>query len=326
MPIHDLGYRKWQGVLTSPWSRWSVITETGLRRVWQSTWVRRIIFFAWLPLLLFALVFLLYEWAARGGMTQMFILDFFGQFDFASNLRGIRPGPDANAALKELRHDVWLRVLLAYFRYPQGIALVLLIGLIAPRLISEDVSSRAFLFYFSRPLKRFEYILGKSATVWVFLSAITTLPALFMYLMAIALSASPQVALDTWDIPLRILGASFVVIIPASAISLCFSSLTRDSRYAGFAWFALWTMGIVSWGFVGIWRLSQESDNEAIWGDGLHRFEEYFSIHHIFGAVQRWVFGLESLWDVKGFVLILGLATLFSIVILFRRVSSPMRA
>lgn len=322
MPIHDLGYRRWKGNLTSEWSRWFVIAETGARRVWQGTWIRRITFFAWLPLLLFALLFLLYEWSARGGIVQQFMLEFIGQFEFASALRGHTPGTaEATEALQDFRHEVWLRILQVYFRYPQGIAMVLSIGLIAPRLVSDDVSSRAFLFYFSRPLHRFEYVLGKSATVWLFLAGITTVPAMCMYFMAIALSASPEVVFDTWDIPLRILGASIAVIVPAGAISLCFSSMTRDSRFAGFAWFALWTFGVVTWAFVGIWRATND-----VWGDAPHRFEEYFSLHHTFGAVQQWIFGLEPLSDVKWFVVTLTLATIVSILVLFRRVSSPMRA
>lgn len=55
--------------------------------------------------------------------------------------------------------------------------MVMVIGLIAPPMISQDVRSRAFLLYFSRPLTRGEYLLGKLASVWVYLSLISTLPA-----------------------------------------------------------------------------------------------------------------------------------------------------
>ncbi len=321
MPIHDLGYRKWSGHLVSGATRWQVIAGTGIRRVWQSAWIRRIVFFAWLPLLLFAGVFLIFEWGARGGPTQQIVVSALMEWGFAEEFQDVRSAEDVTKVLVSLRHECWLRLIQIYFRYPQGIALVLVVGLISPRLISDDVSSRAFLFYFSRPLNRFEYLLGKLSTVWVYLAAITTIPALCMYLMAVALSASPEVVLDTWDIPLRILVASVVVIGPAGVISLCFSSLTRDSRYAGFAWFALWTMGVVTWVFVSIWRA-----NRDYWGDAPHRFEEYFSIHHVFGAVQRRVFGLESFTDVKWFIAILFFGTAAALMILFRRISAPMKA
>ncbi|NQT36189.1 MAG: ABC transporter permease subunit [Planctomycetes bacterium] len=50
MPIHDLGYRNWQGKLSPDSTRWWVITETGLRLAWRSSWLRRLMLFAWLPM------------------------------------------------------------------------------------------------------------------------------------------------------------------------------------------------------------------------------------------------------------------------------------
>jgi hypothetical protein len=329
MPIHDLGYRQWNGKLTSEGSRWAVIAETGLRRVWQSAWIRRIIFFAWLPLLIFGLLLLFYELAARGfGAFQALtlgILTLVGEPELLSfSQQDLNSPTDAAKLLQDMRHPAWLQLVRFYLRIPQGLAMILLVGLISPRLISEDISSRAFLFYFSRPLKRYEYVLGKSVTVWGYLAAITMVPAGLLYLMAVAFSASPEVLLATWDIPFRIVAASLAVIIPAGAISLCFSSLTRDSRYAGFAWFALWTVGIVSWVFVSFWRTSY---NESFFNPGSKpRAEEYLSLHHAFGGVQSAILGMTPPKDAIGFAALLVVATVVSIAILFRRVSSPMRA
>ena len=111
-----------------------------------------------------------------------------------------------------------------------------------------------------------------------------------------------------------------VVIVPASAISLCFSSLTKDSRFASFAWFALWIFGVVTWLVVLIWRLSND-----VWPD-TYGLEEYVSLHHIFGAVQRAVFGLDDFSNVWFFAAILIMATAGSLFVLFQRVSSPMKA
>ncbi len=321
MPIHDLGYRKWNGQLTPEFSRWLVIASTGARRVWQSSWVRRILFFAWMPLLLFGTIFILYERAAHGDeMWQQAIIGLARNFPEMQEEMAAANTESPVELLNNIRHVAWTYILQIYFRYPQGIAMVLLIGLIAPRLISEDVETRAFLFYFSRPLGRFEYLLGKSATVWLFLAGITTLPALFMYFLGIVLSPSVDVVMDTWDIPIRILLASVTVIVPATSLALCFSSLTRESRYAGFAWFAMWVVGFVAWGFVSSIRFPTNQSFEG------HRYEELFSLHHTLGAVQRWVFGLEDFQDIKYFALSLLLITVVSLAILIRRVSAPMRA
>ena len=49
MPIHNLGYREWQGELDASSTRWMVVAEVGIRRAWQSAWLRRMMFFAWVP-------------------------------------------------------------------------------------------------------------------------------------------------------------------------------------------------------------------------------------------------------------------------------------
>ena len=199
--------------------------------------------------------------------------------------------------------------------------LVLLMGLIAPRMISEDVSTRAFLFYFSRPLNRFEYVLGKSATLWFYVSMITTVPAMFMYLIAVALSASPSVVLDTWNILLQVLLGSFAVTITSTAIALCCSSLTRDSRWAGFAWFSIWIFGMIAVGFQTLLRATRgRIDPDVYYG------EHYFSLYSVFGAFQQWVFGLKSASDVWLFIVEIVLIVTVTVAVLFRRVSAPMRA
>ena len=65
---------------------------------------------------------------------------------------------------------MWSWLLYTFLRYPQGGIMVLMVGIIAPPLISQDVRSRAFLLYFSRPLARWQYALGKLATVWFYLA------------------------------------------------------------------------------------------------------------------------------------------------------------
>ena len=145
------------------------------------------------------------------------------------------------------RHQVWSWLLATFFRYPQAVLLVLVVGLIAPPLVAQDVRSRAFLLYFSRPLSRLEYIAGKAATVSGYVLMITTLPALFLYVLGLLLSPGLNVVLHTWDLPLRILASSVVLLLPTVSLALAFSSLTSESRYAGFAWFAVWVLGWVAY-------------------------------------------------------------------------------
>jgi hypothetical protein len=41
--------------------------------------------------------------------------------------------------------------------------------------------------------------------------------------------------------------ASLIFIIPTVSVALMFSSLTSESRFAAFAWFAFWGLGFIAW-------------------------------------------------------------------------------
>ncbi|MFL2869836.1 MAG: ABC transporter permease [Pirellulaceae bacterium] len=146
----------------------------------------------------------------------------------------------------ELRPRIWSRILFNFFKFPQGIALIIVIGIVAPKLIAHDVRSRAFLLYFSKPIKPWQYLLGKIMVVATYVAAITTLPAFILYFIGIALSPGLSSILATWHVPFQIILASVVLCVPATIIALCFSSLTSQSRIAGFAWFMVWIIGNVA--------------------------------------------------------------------------------
>ncbi len=64
-----------------------------------------------------------------------------------------------------------------------------------------------------------------------------------MYLLGLLLSPDWAAFTSTWDLPLRILGASIVLVVPTTALALAFSSMTQESRYASFGWIATWVFG-----------------------------------------------------------------------------------
>jgi hypothetical protein len=64
MPVYDVGYRTWSGGRAPPGSTAGVIATTGIRLAWTSHWLRRLVFFAWSPALVFAMSFFAFEQAA----------------------------------------------------------------------------------------------------------------------------------------------------------------------------------------------------------------------------------------------------------------------
>jgi len=330
MAIHSAGYRSWEGERSSPWTRWAVIASTGVRRTSKSKWLRRMLFFSILPTLFFAVPFFLSEQALRDPATARSVGNFLSEVTNNPAIAEIPWQALGNAPpeqIESVRHDIWSNLLLTLLRYPQALMMVLVVGIAAPPLISHDVRSRALLIYFSRPISRLEYLLGKLGTVSFFLAMITTVPALMLYFVGVLLSPSLGVVAQTWDLPLRILVASAVLILPTTSAALMFSSLTRESRYAGFAWFAVWILGWVMHSVVMAFQLdAATSDAEAL--AALESgWTTLLSPYHILGAVQASVFDLASdKQPVMAATTALVITTIVSLAVLSRQVSSPLRA
>ena len=325
--VNNLGYRAWSGNLTLDWTRWLVISETGVRRAWQSSWLRRLLFFAWLPALWFGAGFFIWEQALLYPDWREGLVPFVSGMPRTPEFNGIRQAIQTGD-MEESRHTMWAWLLLTFFRYPQGVIMVLVVGMIAPPLISQDIRSRAFLLYFSRPLTRSEYLLGKLGSLWAYLAMISTMPALSLYVVGLLLSPNLSVVHATWDIPLRILAASIALMLPTSVLALCLSSLTQESRYAGFAWFAMWILGLFTY-FAAMSAQGFESRPPPYMQQQTVAIPEsawtHLSLHHTLGRVQGWIFGFGNFSDAIIPVLILVALTGVAIAILYRRISAPMR-
>ena len=364
MPIHDVGYRPWTGKRVPAWRRGRIISITGFRLALRSRWVRRLMLVCWLPVLYWALgVFFLEQYMARPALQQgvaaaakteqaleelpldqiplqqlplpgsqaiqqqqQVVDQLKDNFNMLPKLDVLadelqRPGEDT-------RHTVWSWLLMTLFRYPQASMLVFLLGFVTPTLISRDVRSRAFLLYFSRPIGLFEYIVGKLAVPSGFIVFVTLLPAVALYLLGLMLSPELSVVAATWDIPLRLLAASLCLVLPLASLSLMLSSLTQESRFATFAWFAIWALGHGTWLAVVVTqavRMDMAPFHRQVLESPLVQNWSLISLYNNLGQVQSWIFGFDRLQDVWPNVLILSCVTLVSLAILLRRVSAPIR-
>jgi len=344
MAMHDLGYRNWDEDAPYRKFSWLSISRYGVRLAWKSQWLKRIVIFAFMPFFGLLVAVFFYEQASNwpGLEDQLYNgvewLESNQDVTEAPTGRVIYtpPGetpPEQPAAsflepeegiqgyIDDHRSVVWRTGFYYFFRFAQGPLMIVLVGMIAPGLISRDNQSRAFLLYFSRPISAFQYLLGKAATVWAFQMAVITIPALTVYLGGILFSPGPGVILNTWDIPLRILFATAVLVIPTTAFVLCLSSLVEESRYAGFAWYATWIVGFLTWAIL--------TGNDAVAVDGFSGWTsswEFLSFYHVLGNVEQWVFGLmPQPADVIPYVVILSTVTLVCFLITMRRITAPIR-
>ncbi|MFO0066846.1 MAG: hypothetical protein ACK523_12885 [Pirellulaceae bacterium] len=327
MPIHSTGYRPWKETRVAPWRRWLAITTTGVQRAWKSLWLKRLLLAALFPLVFFSIPIFFFEQSGRDPQSwTMFERAMRGMTrgtPMASILDGV-PSDPTPEQFQTVRHSVWSFLLLTMLRNTQAFLMVILVGIVAPPLISQDLRTRAYLIYFSRPIDRWEYILGKFGVVAFFLLLISTGPALLLYLVGLLLSPSLSVFWMTWDLPLRILVASACLIIPTTLGALAISSMTLESRYAAFSWFAIWLMGHVAYSSLTAIPTFQAQSRREVYQPG---WELLTSPYQILGAVQSYVFGFQqsNQWVWPAILLLLAI-TVGSLILLFRRVAAPMRA
>ena len=289
MPVHDLGYRKWVGKRNHQLIRALFVARSGITLIWRRRMLKLLLMIAWLPIAIPALGIFCFEQGLTNETYRRTIVQ---------ALRGPMERPDLALQMMQdpisIRHEVWSTLILGFFRVPQLYSMVLLIGLIAPLLISYDLRSKAYLQYFSRPLSPNEYIVGKSAVIWFFLGMITTLPGLTLYLLGVLLSSDISVVGMTWDIPLRILLASVALIVPTTALAISYSACTVENRYASFAWFATWIMGSVAYQILtNATRMGRGRRNRIDMDFDTERWL-LVSPYHTLGKVESWIFGLNT--------------------------------
>lgn len=311
MPLHDLGYRKWEGQKTPLLGRWLVVASTGISLAFRSTWLSRTLVLALVPTIVAAVFFFFFEQSTANEEYREIIQGVAQTAGGSAELLK-EIGEDPEAA----RSDAWASIMLMFFRYPQSFAMLIVVGIVAPRLISYDLRNRGYLLYFSRPIQINGYILGKALVICAFLAMITTLPALGLYFLGLCLSPDTGVILLTWDLPVRIIVASLVLMIPVASIALACSAFTVESRYAAFAWFTIWIVGWVSYGVLRIaeiagieraqraGRRGRRFRDEELSAEQLDMIQysdwEFISPFHVLGRVQQYVYGLypddKAIW------------------------------
>ncbi|WP_436716020.1 hypothetical protein U8335_28185 [Roseiconus lacunae] len=324
MAFNRLGYRAWGGDRTRHLWRPVVVARSGISLIMKRRWLRLMLVLAWLPVLVPAFGIFAFEYSSTEPGLQRMIVGFVSQPLGRPDL--------GNAILQDheaARHEVWSILILTYFRFPQLFAMVALIGMIAPLLVSYDLRTKAYLMYFSRPLTPLQYIIGKSSVIWYFLVAVVTLPALLLYVLGILLSPDVSVVAETIDIPFRIFAASVVLLVPTTMLAILYSSFTSESRYATFAWFATWVMGIVAYQFLTFSQMQSERpprrrqrgpiDWESM-GVDLDRWRP-LSPFHMLGKVEAWIFGVDrtagSVWPSA---IVLTAITIIGLFLIHRRI------
>ena len=106
-------------------------------------------------------------------------------------------------------------------------------------LIANDLRTGAILVYLSRPLTRRDYALGKLGVLLALNLAVTLVPGLLLYAVALGLAPEPFLHWSQGWIGPAIVVHAFVISVVVSFVALAVSALTRSARVAGLAFFGL---------------------------------------------------------------------------------------
>lgn len=245
MAVYRQGYRRWEerAVVGRAW-RWLAITRAGVALTGRSKWLRRFVLVAWLPLLYYALAFFLV-----GQLTDVSTLEKAEDLWQFQVLRGLFGGPLVDRFVSDpaaFRPLVWSLILHMFLRYTQVVSVMIVVAIVGPRLVSEDLRSRALALYFSKPLGRVDYVLGKLGVVGFWVAMVSFVPCLVLYGLSIAFSPSLETLAGTWHLVPRLLLYSLVLVLGTGAPMLALSALTPNPRFLGFLWTGGWVMSSVA--------------------------------------------------------------------------------
>jgi len=110
---------------------------------------------------------------------------------------------------------------------------LLMAAVVGSKAIATDLSQKSYNLYFSRPMTKGDYIIGKFGTSGILLSMVTMVPTLVTYLLLILLSdVDKTYVIDHLWVWGSIIGQSLIVIITFASLSIALSSLTSRRFYA----------------------------------------------------------------------------------------------
>ncbi len=303
MPIFDRGYRHWSGRFLGPLYRWSAITKTVIKIGFRSVIIKRFIWLAWIPAGYFAIIFFLI-----GKSTQEGNLANFAVLDLLHRVIGNEALGLVNRNTGEVIYFIWERVFHALHNSQMWV-IIILSGIVGSPLISNDIRGKSFLLYYSRPITLFEYFVGKFVGVLFFIAFVSLIPNLVIYIISVAFSPSLNVLAYTYDIIGKIFLSYLAVGIPITLMVLFLSSLTKEPRYAAFAWFAM-CIG----GEIGFRILSAQGTNDSF----LISFAEL--VRGLLAFIYR-----VGHQNVNLVLMATGFLCLFALVITFRKITAPIR-
>ncbi len=202
--IHDLGYQRYAGRRRPQSTRWRVIVRNLLSMSWQGWW----------------------RYTAQLAIATLTMVGVAVGIYFSRN-----EVFDAAPGVKQQVRSIADSLIPRSFQWFGFSALFVNLTILSGA-ISRDLDAGAFEFYFSRPVRPLDYVLGKVAGGFLLLTPILIIGPLLLTLFRLGLTGDVDRIADSLSWIPRALAVGALATLAYSSIALAFGALTRKARYA----------------------------------------------------------------------------------------------
>jgi ABC-2 type transport system permease protein len=266
MPIHDQGYRRYLGSRAAIGKSWKVMARAGIISMVKKRMFILVMLIAWLG------------YVVRS--VQIYLSAVFTQAAFLA---------PKGETFRE-------------FLDQQSIFVFFVTIWVGAGLIANDRRANALQLYLSKPMTSAEYIAGKLAILFVFLIAVTFLPAMMLLLTQAILAGSLTFIRNNLYLLPAITLYSLLIVLTASTTMLALSSMSKSGRFVGvmFAGLSFFTLALFNAlrGITGrstfAW-LSPSASLEQL-GDVIFRLTPRYQVSPALAALTVIVLIAGSIW------------------------------
>ncbi len=230
MPIREKGYTHWDGEFQPKKFFWWPITRYGIKLTFKKKFFKFVFFMTLVPAVVYLAVIYVSE-----------RLD-----DFSFMIRESAPLLQVNPAFFK-----------SYFTSEFLLFMIVIIMLFCGAgLISDDLKYNSLQLYFSRPITKKDYFIGKSAVIVFFLSILTLIPGLIFIVMKLIFSGSFKFLASYPWLPFSVIGYSALITCFFAFYTLFLSSVNKNRRYVSILIFGLYVFSDILFGifFRHLWQ------------------------------------------------------------------------
>jgi ABC-2 type transport system permease protein len=203
MAVYKRGYQRYQGPIQGRWARFTVLP----RFAWRRLFGQRLVMLLLVLSMVWPLFCVVYLYI---GNHLELLESMGGALDFFNLTRE--------------------KVLL--FMHVQAYFPIFLAALIGPGVIAPDLANNALPLYFSRPITRLEYALGRLVTLLGLLSLITWIPGMVLFILQAAMAGRSWFS-ENWELAIVMFTGFLIWILLVSLVALASSAYARMRVIAG---------------------------------------------------------------------------------------------